>query len=218
MTYPGGAPGGYPGQGPQQPHQGPAYGRPPGSGPKLGLPQILSFVVGGLGVLNFFVGFADAADGGGSYFDNASAVPGLFLLGGLFVLPAILPGDAKPGIAPAAFSVTGMLTVLFFTFSTSADIGIGTILMLIFGIVQTAAAVVAFLFAAGIVKAPTPGQNQYGHQPPPGMYPPSGQFPAQQPPPGQYPPPGQQTTFAPQQGQFGQPGAPGTPPGGYPQQ
>ncbi|HEV7650012.1 MAG TPA: DUF5336 domain-containing protein [Actinophytocola sp.] len=223
MTYPGGAPGGYPGQGPQQPLQGPAYGRPPGSSTKLGLPQILILVVGGLSLINFFVGFADAADGGGSFFEGGSVVPGMFLLAGLFVLPSILPGGAKPGIAPAAFSVAAVLTVLFFVFSTSADIGVGTILMLIFGIVQAAAAVVAFLFEAGVMKAPTPGQNQnqYGHQPP-GMYPPSGQFPAaQQPPPGQYPPPGQQTTFAPQQGQFGQPGQqghPGTPPGGYPQQ
>jgi hypothetical protein len=221
MTYPGGAPGGYPGQGPQQPIQGPGYGRPPGSGPKLGLPQIMYLVVAGLGLINFFVGFADAYDGAsGGFFSQASALPGLFLLGGLFVVPAILPGGAKAGISPAAFSVTGMLTVLFFTFSTDPDIGVGTILMLIFGLLQGAAAVVAYLFEAGIMKPPTPGQNQYGHQPP-GMYPPSTGFPSQQ-QPGQYPPPGapgQATTFAPQQGQFGQPGQhPGTPPGGYPQQ
>ncbi len=221
MTYPGGAPGGYPGQGPQQPLQGPGYGRPPGSGAKLGLPQILLLVVGGLGVLNFFVGFADETDPGIGFFAQASAVPALFLIGGLLVLPAILPGAAKAGVAPAAFSVAAALTVLFFMFSTDADVGVGTILLLIFGLVQAAAAVVAFLFEAGIMKAPVPGQ-QYGHQPP-GMYPPSGQFPAQQPPPG-YPQqpgaPGQQTTFAPQHGQFGQPGQqpPGTPPGGYPQQ
>src|ERR1700754_859213 len=177
MPYPGGAPGGYPGQGPQQPIQGPGYGRPPGSGTKLGLPQILTFAVAGLSVLNFFVGFADVADGGGSFFESGSLVPGMFLVAGLFVLPSILPGDAKPGIAPAAFSVTAVLTVLFFVFSTSADIGVGTILMLIFGIVQAAAAVVAYLFDAGIMKPPVPGQPQYGHQQP-GMYPPSGQFSA----------------------------------------
>jgi hypothetical protein len=214
MTYPGGAPGGYPGPGPQQPLQ-PGYGPPPPSGPKLTLPQILSLVVGGLSLINIFVGFADASDVGGSYFAGGSLIPGVFLLGGLFVLPSILPGDAKAGIAPAAFSVTAMLTVLFLTFSAEGDIGIGTILLLIFGIGQAAAAVIGYLFEAGIMKPPTPGQNPYGQ--PPGMYPPSGQFQAQ-PPPGQYPPPGQQTTFAPQQGQFGQPGHPGTPPGGYPQQ
>jgi uncharacterized protein DUF5336 len=216
MTYPGGAPGGYPGPGPQQPLPGPGYA-PPGSGMKLGLPQILFLVVGGLSVVNFFVGFADATDPGDGFFAGGNALPALFLIGGMFVLPAIMPGGGKAGIAPAAFSVASILTVLFFVFSTSADIGVGTILMLIFGIGQTGAAVVAYLFEAGIMKPPAP-QNPYGHQQPPGMYPPSGQFPAQ---PGQYPPPGppgQQTTFAPQQGQFGQPGQPGTPPGGYQQQ
>jgi Family of unknown function (DUF5336) len=214
MTYPGGAPGGYPGPGPQQPLQ-PGYGPPP-SGPKLTLPQILSLVVGGLSLINFFVGFAEASEVGGSFFSGGNMIPGVFLLGGLFVLPSILPGDAKAGIAPAAFSVTAMLTVLFLTFSAEGDLGIGTILMLIFGIGQAGAAVIGYLFEAGIMKPPAPGQNQYGQQPP-AMYPPSGQF-AAQPPPGQYPAPGQQTTFAPQQGQFGQPGHPGTPPGGYPQQ
>lgn len=221
MTYPGGTPGGYPGQGPQQPVQGPAYGRPPGSGVKLSLPQIMLLAVGGLGLINFFVGFADVYDGGDdSYFSAGNVVPAIFLLGGLFVLPTILPGEAKKaGLAPAAFSLAGMFTVLFFTFTTDPDLGVGTILLLIFGILQGIVAVVAFLFEAGIVKPPAP--NPYGHQPP-GMYPPSGQFPAQQPPFPQQPgaPPGQQTTFAPQQGQFGQPGQqpPGTPPGGYPQQ
>lgn len=224
MTYPGGAPGGYPGQGPQQPLQGPGgYGPPPGGGMKLGLPQIMVLAVGALGLINFFFGFADVFDGADqSFFAAPTPVPALFLLGALFVVPAILPGETKKtGIAPAAFSVAGLLTVLFFVFTTDPDIGIGTILMLIFGFLQAGAAVAAYLFEAGIVKAPTPGKQQspYGHQPP-GMYPPSGQFP-QQPPPGQYPPPpGQATTFAPQQGQFGQPGQqhPGTPPGGYSQQ
>jgi len=221
MTYPGGVPGGYPGQGPQQPMQGPGYGPPPGGGMKLGLPQILFLVVGGLGLINFFVGFADVYDGSDSFFAGISPIPGLFLLGALFVLPVILPGDTKKaGIAPAAFSVTGMLTVLFFAFSANPDLGVGSILLMIFGILQGIAAAVAYLFEAGIIKPPVPGQQHpYGQQPP-GMYPPSGQFPAQQ-QPGGYPPPqqpGQQTTFAPQQGQFGQPGHPGTPPGGYPQQ
>jgi hypothetical protein len=151
-------------------------------------------------------------------------MPALLLLGGLFSLPAILPGEnKKAGLAPAAFAIAGWLSVLFFTFSTNPDVGTGTILLMIFGFLQTGAAVVAYLFDEGILKVPAP--NPYGHQPPGGQFPPSGQFPApppQQAPPGQFgAPPGQQTTFAPQQGQFGQPpqpGQPGTPPGGYPQQ
>lgn len=197
---------------------------------KLGLPAIIHLVVAGLGLINFFVGFADVYDGGNdSFFGSTSVLPGIFLLGALFSLPAILPGDdKKPGLAPAAFSVTGMLSIMFFVFATDPDIGVGTILLMIFGILQGFASVVAYLFDQGILKPPAP--NPYGHGQPGGMYPPSGQFPAPPPPqPGQFgqpgPPPGQQTTFAPQQGQFGQPGqpgqppqAPGTPPGGYPQQ
>jgi hypothetical protein len=223
MTFPGGAPGGYPGQGPQQPQPG-HFGPPPSVGAKLGIPQFLYIGVAALGLINFFIGFADAYDGGDSgFFANGILIPPLFLLGGLFALPALLPGLAgegrKPGIGPAAFSVTAMLTILFFTFSTDPDVGTGTILLLVFGILQGLAAIAALLFDMGVLKPPAP--NPYGHQQPGGGFPPSGQFPA---PPQQQPgqfgaPPGQQTTFAPQQGQFGQPGQqPGTPPGGYPQQ
>jgi hypothetical protein len=193
---------------------------------KLGLPTILHLVILGLGVINFFMGFADVFDGSDGYFANGSAVPALFLLGGLFSLPAILPGDnKKPGFPPAAFSVAAMLTVLFLVFSADPDMGTGTILLMVFGILQGLGSVGAYLLDQGIVKMPQP--NPYGQQPG-GMYPPSGQFPAQPPQqPGQFgqqpgqpgPPPGQQTTFAPQQGQFGTPQQhPGTPPGGYPQQ
>jgi hypothetical protein len=226
MTFPGGAPGGYPGQGPQQsPFPGPGYGPPPGGGgAKLPVPTIVHLVVAGIGLINFFVGFASIAEAGGSFFENGFVQPALFLVAGLLSLPAILPGEnKKPGIAPAAFALAAWLSVLFFTFSTSADVGTGTILLMIFGFLQTGAAVAGYLFDAGILKMPAP--NPYGHQPPGGgQFPPSGQFPApppqqQQPQPGQFgAPPGQQTTFAPQQGQFGQPPQPGTPPGGYPQQ
>jgi len=229
MTFPGGAPGGYPGQGPQQqpPFPGPGYGPPPGGGMKLGLPAIAHLVVAGLGLLNFFFGFANAADvpsgytGNASFFGNGSVIPGLFLLAALFTLPAVLPGEnKKPGIAPAAFAVTGMLTILFLSFTADGDLGVGAILLMIFGILQGLAAVGAYLLDEGVIKMPQP--NPYGHMPPGGQFPPSGQFPApppQQPQPGQFgAPPGQQTTFAPQQGQFGQPPQPGTPPGGYPQQ
>ncbi|WP_243867158.1 DUF5336 domain-containing protein [Actinophytocola oryzae] len=198
---------------------------------KLGVPAIANLATAVLGLVNFLMGFANVWDGdiaslGGGYFAfGASTLPALFLIGGLLALPAILPGDKKkPGIAPAAFAVSSWLTILFFTFTTDPDVGIGSILLIIFGLLQTVAAVGGYLLDAGIVKMPA--RNPYGHHQPPlhgGAFPPSGQFPAAQPPqqqqPGQFgAPPGQQTTFAPQQGQFGQPPQPGTPPGGYPQQ
>lgn len=221
MTYPGGAPGGYPGPG-QQPTQ--AYGPPqPAPGPKFTVAQMLHLGVAGLGVLNFFLGFANIA-GGTNYFEVASPLPALFFVAGVLSLKVILPGDdKKPGLLPPALAVAAALTVLFGLFGGTD--GTGAILLLIFGLVQAAAAVVAFLMDAGIVKPPAPSHHVPYAQPG-GYNPQSGQFGQQQPmpgqapqpPPGQYgqPPSGQQTTFAPQQGQFGQ--APGTPPGGYPQQ
>lgn len=223
MTYPGGAPGGYPGPG-QQPTQ--AYGPPPqAAGPKFTIAQMLHLGVAGLGVLNFFLGFAKAG-GGANYFDAASTLPALFLIAGVLSLKVILPGDdKKPGLLPPALALAAALTVLFGLFGGIVD-GTGAVLLLIFGMLQAAAAVVAFLMDAGIMKPPAPS-HQVPYAQPGGYNPPSGQFGQQQqqpmpgqapPPPGQYgqPPSGQQTTFAPQQGQFGQ--NPGTPPGGYPQQ
>lgn len=240
MSFPSGAPGGYPGQGPQHPPQGfpPAHG--PGGGPKLALPQILQLATVGLGLLNFFLGFATIVDSGPSFFDSASVVPGLFLLSGLFAAQALIGrGERRAGIGPAAFAVTGALTVLFFTFSTSADLGIGSILLIVFGLLQAIAAVVAYLAEVGVLTLPVPGANRMppGYGQPGGYNPPSGSF--GQPPMGQpqqfgQPPhagPGPTMQFgSPQQqapyggqgaqgGQFGGPqGGPNTPPPGFPQQ
>ncbi|MET0233630.1 MAG: DUF5336 domain-containing protein [Kibdelosporangium sp.] len=235
MTYPSGAPGGYPGQGPHQPQPGPGYGPPQGHAPglKLSLPRILALVAGGLGVLNLLLGFAPLVTSSSFYESGVGAwIPAVLFIGGLLQLPAILPGDQKPGIAPAAVSTGVALGFLFMVFALDASIAAGGVIVLIFAILQMGAAVAAYLFEVGILKPPAP--NPYGapggYQP---GYPPSGAFPAQpgqpqpgqptqqHPQPGQYgtPPaggPGQQTQFAPQQGQFGAP--PGTPPGGYPQQ
>lgn len=237
MTYPpSGAPGGYPGQGPHQPQPGPGGYGPPhghGGGMKLSLTQILALVAGGLGVLNLFLGFAPVGGNSGFYESFFGWVPALLAIGGLLQAPAFLPGDTKPGIAPAAVTLGAALGFLFTVFAFGGSLAAGGVMVLIFGILQAGAAVAAYLFESGLVKPPAP--NPYGpppgggYQPPPPGFPPSGQFPAQQPgqpaqpttqmgQPGQFgtpPQPGQQTQFAPQQGQFG---APGTPPGGYPQQ
>jgi hypothetical protein len=224
MTYPGGTPGGYPGQGPQQPN--PVYGQAPsagGGGIKLGLEQILHLATAGLGVLILFFGFMPLAGSGSfssSFYESSFGwVPGLYLIAGLFALPAILPGDKKVGLNPAIVSVGVTLTFLFMVFSVSA-MKAGGIIVLIFGIVQTIAAVGAVLLDAGVIKPPQP--SSAGHFGQPGGYnPPSNQFQQQQPPAQPFGQP--QQPYAPPPGQFGQapgtvPGAPGTPPGGYPQQ
>lgn len=236
MTFPGGTPGGFPGQ---QPQQGPAYG-PQSGGPKLGLAQFLHLGTAGLGVINLLVAFADLADTNGAdegaqFYDfevGQGWIPILLLIGGLLSLTFLLPGESrKAGLLPPLLSLGGMLGLLFGVFTTSKafEMGTGGILVLIFSIIQTIVAVVAYLFDADIIKAPqsTPhgqqgfgaGQTgqfgapqQFGQQSPPaqpGQQQPPMQQPGQQPPPAQ---PGQQTTYAPQEGQFGQQ-PPGTPPG-----
>ncbi|GAB3437145.1 DUF5336 domain-containing protein [Actinophytocola sediminis] len=225
MTFPGGQPGGYPGQGPQQPLQGPGgYGPPPGSGLKLGLPQIAHLVVAGLGVLILFLSFASITDAGDvSFYEGGYGwVPAILLAGGLLSVKVILPGeDKKPGLVPAVLVFSGVWAFLFTVFTANGDLGAGGIMVMIFGIIQMLAAIAGLLLDLGIIKPPAP--NPYAQQPG-GMYPPSGAFQQapQQPQYGQpqppAPQPGQQTTFAPQQGQFGQQQQPGTPPGGYPQQ
>jgi hypothetical protein len=219
MTYPGGGPGGYPGQGPQQPQ--PGYGHP-GGGQRLNIPQVAYLATAGLGVLNLFLAFANVSGTGSAgvsfYEAVAGWVPGLLLISGLTALFHILPGDQKPGIWPAVFAVGGTIPFLFSVFQSSGGLGTGGVLVLIFGILQTLAAVGAYLMETGVIKMPPPGQNApygggYGQSgqfpPPPGQQPgqygqPGTQYsPQPQPQPGQYPPPGQY---------------PGTPPGGYPQQ
>ncbi|PPK69648.1 DUF5336 domain-containing protein [Actinokineospora auranticolor] len=219
MTYPGGAPGGYPGPGPQQPPQG--FGPPPAAS-KFSLAQILHLAVAGIGTLNLFLGFAPLSGSYSFYEGGGGWVPALFFVGGLLALPAVLPGERKVGIHSVAVVLGIALAFLFTVFASGGEMKAGGIMILIFGLLQAIAAVAAFLFDAGFVKPPQP-QQHHGHFGQPGGYnPPSGQF---QQPYGQPQPPqqGQQTTYAPQQGQFGQPqqpppGAPGTPPGGYPQQ
>jgi hypothetical protein len=212
MTFPGGAPGGFPGQ---QPQQGPGYGPQAGGGTKLGIGQIVFLVAAGLGLLNLFLGFAPIAPETSFYESGFGWVPGLLFAGGLLALPVILPGDKKVGIAAAAVTLGATLAFMFTVFSASGDMSAGGVMVLIFGILQSIAAVVGYLFEAGIIKAPVPGAAApYGQSGQFGQ--PQGQFGQQPPAFGQQPPPqpGQQTTYAPQQGQFGQQ-PPGTPPGGF---
>ncbi|SFQ39429.1 DUF5336 domain-containing protein [Amycolatopsis rubida] len=238
MTFPSGGPGypqqGQPSQGPPpsggfpqqpQPQQGPPAA---GAGAPPNLPLLLSLGVAGLGVVQYFLGFASEAGTAGQ--------PILFLLvGGLLSALNLLPKGPKTLPFAALFSVVGGLGALDAVISgrTSAIV----IVVLILGLLQAAASVTVLLFEYGVLKPPVPQpsapayQQPYGQQ---GQYQPTQYQPApgqqgQQPPqaPGQQPPssptPGQQaTTYAPQQGQFFQPPAdqnkPGTPPGGFGQQ
>ncbi|NIH85574.1 DUF5336 domain-containing protein [Amycolatopsis granulosa] len=241
MTFPSGGPG-YPQQG--------GGGQPPGTG---GLPQqqppaqsgaglspanlsmILTLFIGLLGLVNYFIGFSEEAQGADQ--------PVLFLLvGGLLAALAVLPRGPRTLPFAVLFSVLGALTAILVVVhvpSQAETPGIYTVI-LILGILQMLVAIAALLFDAGVLKMPQPQAPQYG-QPYGGQ--PGQQFgqPGQPGQPGhgepkggpsgtQYgppvsPPQQQSTVYAPQQGQFySPPGSegrqgqqPGTPPGGSPQ-
>ncbi|WP_275291705.1 DUF5336 domain-containing protein [Amycolatopsis sp. La24] len=240
MTFPSGGPGypqqGQPSQGPPpsggfpqqpQPQQGPPAA---GAGAPPNLPLLLSLGVAGLGLVQYFLGFASEAGTAGQ--------PILFLLvGGLLSALNLLPKGPKTLPFAALFSVVGGLGALDAVISGRSSAIV--IVVLILGLLQAAASVAVLLFEYNVLKPPTPQpsapayQQPYGQQ---GQYQPTQYQPApgqqgqqgQQPPaPGQQPPAtpppgGQATTYAPQQGQFFQPPAdqnkPGTPPGGFGQQ
>ncbi|MFB9931180.1 DUF5336 domain-containing protein [Amycolatopsis halotolerans] len=242
MTFPSGGPGypqqGQPSQGPPpsggfpqqpQPQQGPPAS---GAGTPPNLPLLLSLGVAGLGLVQYFLGFAAEAGTAGQAI--------LFLLvGGLLSAMNLLPKGPKTLPFAALFSVLGGLGALDSVISGRSSAIV--IVVLILGLLQMAAAVAVLLFEYGVLKPPTaqpaapayqqpygqPGQYQpTQYQPAPGQQSPQ-QAPGQQPPspqqpPATPPPGGQATTYAPQQGQFFQPPAdqnkPGTPPGGFGQQ
>ena len=173
-----GAPGAYPGPpGPAAQHGGPGFGPGQPSGfqgqgawsggqgyapatPKaaLGLDKILALSVAGLGVLNFIWGFLP----GISYGTTSSAVinsylgylPVVLLVAGLLSLGPWEPSGGKYTFVVAILSTVALIAVVIglINVADGADVGIGLILLLVFAILQAAAAVGAYLFDAGILK------------------------------------------------------------------
>ncbi|MEV6321096.1 DUF5336 domain-containing protein [Nocardia sp. NPDC051787] len=157
-----------------------------------GLPFFLVVGVAALGVLNFLLGFlpflgSKPIDLGGrrvsgsetaNLFEVASGSPllGLLLLGGLLAGLSLLPKQNWIGAAAAA-STAGFIALLFqsFSFGEGSELAVGAYIVLVLAFVQTAVAITAALFDAGIVKAPAPrpatapsafGQGGYGQQAP----------------------------------------------------
>ncbi|OZD01056.1 hypothetical protein CH275_20095 [Rhodococcus sp. 06-235-1A] len=150
-------------------------------------------VVLGLGIVNFLLGLLDLVTAEVSsaqelpssiqtsfsttfFASGGSAVSvALLLAAGLIAGASLVQKDAKNQAVVAALSITGFLVLVFQSFSlpsaegnefasTTSSLGIGAILVLVLGFVQAAAAVVALLFDAGIVKAPAPRPTSFGSQ------------------------------------------------------
>lgn len=163
------------------------------------LPKILTFVILGLGVVNFFLGLLDLVTAevksseqlpssiqtsfSTSFFaSGGSAVSvALLLAAGLIAGAGLIQRDGRNQAVVAGLAITGFLVLVLQSFnlpssegnefaSTTSSLGIGAILVLVLGFVQAAAAVLALLFAAGIVKAPTATPAGYGGQNPQSGY------------------------------------------------
>ncbi|MDV8024503.1 DUF5336 domain-containing protein [Rhodococcus sp. IEGM 1330] len=157
------------------------------------LPRILTFAILGLGVVTFLLGLLDLVTAevtssqelpssiqtsfSTTFFaSGGSAVSvALLLAAGLIAGASLLQKDARNQAVVAALAITGWLVLVFQSFSlpsaegnefasTTSSLGIGAILVLVLGFVQAAAAVVALLLDAGIVKAPAPKPAGYGNQ------------------------------------------------------
>ncbi|GGU86857.1 DUF5336 domain-containing protein [Lentzea flava] len=219
-------------QAPHQAHGAPgAPGAPGANNINLGL--ILPLAAAALGLVAYLVAFADDVSSG-----NVTYLLAAGILAGLSVLPSI-----PKGFVPVAALLAAVQTLLQLQgIIKSPSVQGLDIVLLIVALLETAAIVLAFLLAEGIVKFEPKPANPYAGQPgqPGGWNPQSGAFPQQ----GQHPQhgapqqqapqqqpsfgqqqfgqqpqqpqqpgqPPQQTSFMPQPGQFG---SPGTPPGGF---
>ncbi len=226
MSYSTG-PGGY--GGPPQPSnpgyspQSPSYGAAPAPGPGKSLPFYLNIGVVALGVISFFLGFAPYIGGTSAEFGgesiSVSSSTNFFMTNGLLSIALLLAAAlvAALGMLPkqeihegvvASLSIVGFISLLFQLISLPGEVklGFGLIIVLVTSFLQSALAVAALLFSAGVIKPPQPKQPQYGYYNQGGY----GQLPQQ---------PGQQSQ--PQQPYYGGGPAPGSyppPPPSQPQQ
>jgi hypothetical protein len=213
MSYPSGAPGGYPGQPPQQ--GAPVFGQPPAPpNPlgRLGVPGLVALAVLALSLVCYFCSF------GGWATD-----PVLILLaGGLLAGLSLLPRAPRTLPFATVLSLVGALAVLADAISDPANVSVPTaeVLVLVFGLVQAVAAVVALLLNYEIIKLAPRSAVPHGypaaqtgyqqHQPAPGAPNPGAQATSYVAPAS--PPTPQSTQFLQQPGQLSHPP---TPSGGF---
>lgn len=225
MTYPPATPG-YPA--PQQPG---GYSGPAGPGPSAGTgkpPTYLTAAVVGLGLAAYLASFGpllsintEMGPFGGAQFtaSGLSYWTVATLIAALLAAVGLLP--RQPRSYTAVIAVTALLALLLvigqvINRPSAVSVGWALWLVLLFTLLQAAAAVTALLFETGVLTAPArrPRYDQYGqYGPPPGYY---GQ------PGGQPGAPGQRPGYPAQYGYpavgYGQPDTSNTdtPPNGFP--
>lgn len=217
MTYPSG---GFPSQGPHQPQsQGTQYLQPgapqtppraPGGGRSLNLALILLLAVCALGLVGYFLAFAEAIPFGQGFLALSDPVQYMVFAALLTALhlapkgPKLLPFIALLAVVP--------VFVLLDNVVEAPDLDGIVIVLFIVSILQAVAAVGALLTDNGVLKLPArapqqptyPGPAQFGKPGPFGQQGPFGGPGAPGPgAPGQPPAgPPQQTQYASPQGQF----------------
>ncbi|SNS44416.1 DUF5336 domain-containing protein [Rhodococcoides kyotonense] len=168
------------------------------------LPRILTLVVVAFGIVNLFAGLAgqySAFDIANNFFLPGNGDPtsiALLFASGLVAAVGLLPKQPNTLGISAALAFSGWIVLVFQAFNignnggigSSIGLGAGALTVLVFGFLQTAAAVAATLFASEILKAPAPKPVSYGQQNPfqgYGQQNPQAQNPQAQNPQGQNP-------------------------------
>ncbi|MGI5504538.1 DUF5336 domain-containing protein [Lentzea sp. CA-135723] len=171
MSVPYGAPQQQP-PGPAQ-HQAPPAGHGAPGANNINLAQILPLVAAGLGLVAYLVAFADDVSSGNVVYLLAAGA-----LAGLSLLPSVPKGFVPVAAVLAAVQTLLQLQLII----KSPSIQGLDIVLLIVALVETAAIVLAFLMAEGVVKLEPKPANPYAGQQqgqPGGWNPQSGAFPQQ---------------------------------------
>lgn len=135
---------------------------------KLSPAKLIGLGVAAVGVLNFIWGFLPAVTTGSSsqrdtnlsvFAVGPAYVPILLLIAGLLAFGALLPGSDRSRLAVAAVAVGGAIGAIVSLgtpgvieqFASSAQIskGLGSILLVVFGIVEAVLAIVGYVVGSG---------------------------------------------------------------------
>ncbi|WP_454162248.1 DUF5336 domain-containing protein [Gordonia iterans] len=139
--------------------------KPPSQGLPANTGQILSLVVGALGVVMLFCGFLAGYKVDGEYisrsvklFETGFVAPySLFVVAGVLALLTLLAGAGKQVVAGiTALSLVAAIVTIF-QFATNDGNGVGAILLMVFSILGTLAAAVWLLVECGQIKTAPAG-------------------------------------------------------------
>jgi hypothetical protein len=235
MTYSSGTPGssGFPPAQPPGSYGAPSQGAPAVDAGPSRLPQLLTAIAAGLGLLAYLVTFGpmftlstELGAFGGEISAGGSGLPVLAVLtAALLAAVSLLPKAHNYAAIVAVLATLGTLLAITDLVGKPEGFSVGWAfwVFLALALLQTAAAIGALLLESGLITPPAPRpkyeQPQYGQYGPPGGY--YGQQPGA---PGQRPGYPSQYGGYPQQGPggYGAPGqqstqqGPPTPPTGYP--